>query len=152
MKTLELKLKHVLALALAAVLASTPVLAEKPESKKGGKEQRTEKREKPSKEAKIVHFKDDHRTVVREYYDEQFRSGRCPPGLAKKNNGCLPPGQAKKWQMGQPLSRSVVYHDVPETLVVRFGPPPVGHRYVRVDGDILLIATATRLIVDALQN
>ncbi len=20
----------------------------------------------------------------------------CPPGLAKKNNGCLPPGQAKK--------------------------------------------------------
>jgi hypothetical protein len=22
--------------------------------------------------------------------------GGCPPGLAKKNNGCLPPGQAKK--------------------------------------------------------
>lgn len=29
--------------------------------------------------------------------DNDGRYGRdCPPGLAKKNNGCLPPGQAKK--------------------------------------------------------
>ena len=28
----------------------------------------------------------------------------CPPGLADKNNGCLPPGQVKKqWGYGQPL-------------------------------------------------
>ena len=28
--------------------------------------------------------------------------GGCPPGLAKKNNGCLPPGQAKKiYNVGQ---------------------------------------------------
>lgn len=32
--------------------------------------------------------------------DYQYGNGRnCPPGLAKKNNGCMPPGQAKK--MGQ---------------------------------------------------
>jgi hypothetical protein len=30
----------------------------------------------------------------------------CPPGLAKKNNGCLPPGQAKKI-VGTTLSRSL---------------------------------------------
>ena len=24
-----------------------------------------------------------------------YRGGGCPPGLAKKNNGCLPPGHAK---------------------------------------------------------
>ena len=31
-------------------------------------------------------------------YDDDRDYGRngCPPGLAKKNNGCLPPGQAKK--------------------------------------------------------
>jgi hypothetical protein len=34
--------------------------------------------------------------IVREYYVEQFRSSRCPTGLAKKHNGCMPPGQAKK--------------------------------------------------------
>jgi len=28
----------------------------------------------------------------------------CPPGLAKKNNGCMPPGQAKKWQRGDRIS------------------------------------------------
>lgn len=27
--------------------------------------------------------------------------GGCPPGLAKKHNGCLPPGQAKKLYRGQ---------------------------------------------------
>lgn len=28
--------------------------------------------------------------------DRRFGRNACPPGLAKKNNGCLPPGQAKK--------------------------------------------------------
>lgn len=28
----------------------------------------------------------------------------CPPGLAAKNNGCLPPGQAKKLFVGTPLA------------------------------------------------
>jgi len=28
----------------------------------------------------------------------------CPPGLAAKNNGCLPPGQAKKLFVGAPLA------------------------------------------------
>ena len=27
--------------------------------------------------------------------------GGCPPGLAKKNNGCMPPGQARKLNRGQ---------------------------------------------------
>jgi hypothetical protein len=27
--------------------------------------------------------------------------GGCPPGLAKKDNGCLPPGQARKLEAGQ---------------------------------------------------
>ena len=31
-----------------------------------------------------------------------YGTGGCPPGLAKKNNGCLPPGQAKKlYNVGQ---------------------------------------------------
>jgi len=29
-------------------------------------------------------------------YDRSDRRNGCPPGLAKKNNGCLPPGQARK--------------------------------------------------------
>ena len=36
---------------------------------------------------------DRDRNVVRTYYRTEYDAGRCPPGLAKKNNGCLPPGQ-----------------------------------------------------------
>jgi hypothetical protein len=98
------------------------------------------------------YFSDRHRVVVHEYYGEAFRSGRCPPGLAKKNNGCMPPGQAKKWRVGQPLPRDVVYYQVPQDLIVRLGPAPSGHRYVRVAGDILLITVGAAIVVDALQN
>jgi Ni/Co efflux regulator RcnB len=98
------------------------------------------------------HFEDRHRVAVNDYYGRQFRSGHCPPGLAKKHNGCLPPGQAKKWHTGQHLPREVVYYSVPQSLIVQFGPPPSGHRYVRVGADILLIAIGTRMIVDALSS
>jgi Ni/Co efflux regulator RcnB len=98
------------------------------------------------------HFEDRHRTIVREYYVTEYRTGHCPPGLAKKNNGCMPPGQAKKWRIGQPLPREVVYYEVPQALVVRIGPPPAGHRYVRVAADILLIAIGTGLVIDAIAD
>jgi hypothetical protein len=39
---------------------------------------------------------------------EGYRRGHCPPGLAKKHNGCMPPGQAKKWQIGHQLPREFV--------------------------------------------
>ena len=49
---------------------------------------------------------DRDRSAVRTYYRNEFASGNCPPGLAKKNNGCLPPGQAKKlWTVGQVPAR-----------------------------------------------
>ena len=31
----------------------------------------------------------------------RWANGNCPPGLAKKHNGCLPPGQARKLARGQ---------------------------------------------------
>jgi len=98
------------------------------------------------------HFDDRQRVVVREYYVEQWRNGHCPPGLAKKQNGCMPPGQARKWVVGRPLPREVIYYDVPQTVVVQFGLPPAGHRYVRVAADILLIALGTGMVIDAIQD
>ena len=98
------------------------------------------------------HFRNEQRVVVHEYYGEEFRHGKCPPGLAKKNNGCMPPGQAKKWQVGQPLPPTVTYYPVPEPLIVRLGPPPAGHKYVRVAADILLITVGTAIVVDAIQD
>lgn len=78
--------------------------------------------------------------------------GRCPPGLAKKNNGCMPPGQARQWAVGQPMPHELVYYSLPPAITVQLGVAPAGHRYVRVASDILLIAIGTGLVVDAIQD
>ena len=73
--------------------------------------------------------------------------------LAKKRNGCLPPGQAKKrWRVGRPLPREVIFHDLPPPLVVELGPPPLGYRYARVANDVLLLAIGTGMVVDAITD
>ena len=95
---------------------------------------------------------DRHRAETRDYYREGLRSGHCPPGLAKKRNGCMPPGQAKRWKMGQSLPREVIFHDVEPEIRIRLGAPPAGHRFIRVASDILLIAVGTGMVVDAIQD
>ena len=72
-------------------------------------------------------WRGNDRAVVREYqnvdrsrfadrsYDDGYRGGGsegCPPGLAKKNNGCLPPGQAKKY-LGARLQDNYVNSQLP---------------------------------------
>jgi hypothetical protein len=98
------------------------------------------------------HFSEQNRISIHEYYAGQFRSGHCPPGLAKKGNGCMPPGQAKKWKIGQPLPREVVFHDLPPEVLVYLGPAPSRHRFVRVAQDILLIAAGTGMVVVAIED
>jgi Ni/Co efflux regulator RcnB len=99
-----------------------------------------------------VRFRDDDRRVVREYYSAPPRGGRCPPGLARKENGCMPPGQARRWERGHRLPPDLVYHEVPPELIVRLPPIPVSERYVRVAGDVLLIAAGTGLVLDAIED
>ena len=174
MKPIALKMKYALPLVIGGILAAGPVMADKPAwagAGKGGKDQNMDRRDEQRGEQKNErreadtksrrdgpsaerrgHFDDQHRAAVREYYTEQFRGGRCPPGLAKKHNGCMPPGQAKKWQLGRPLPRDVIYYSVPQPLVVQIGPPPSGYRYVRVASDILMIAIGTGMVVDAIQD
>ena len=96
---------------------------------------------------------DRDRTLVRTYYRNEYAAGRCPPGLAKKNNGCLPPGQARKmWSVGQPLPPQVVYYPIQRELWTQLTPPPYGYEYVQVDDDIVLMLTATRVIATLVGN
>lgn len=98
------------------------------------------------------YFNDSQRHAARAYYEPRFRAGNCPPGLAKKGNGCQPPGQAKRWQRGQPLPRDVVYYPVPASVQVQLGTPPAGYKFVRVATDILLIAVGTSMVIDAIED
>jgi Ni/Co efflux regulator RcnB len=96
-----------------------------------------------------AYFDARHREEVRRYYGEHYggRKG-CPPGLAKKKNGCRPPGQARKWAVGRPLPREVVMYPVPQPVLTYLPPAPVGYRYERVGGDLVLIHVGDRLVVD----
>ncbi|KCZ59581.1 RcnB family protein [Hyphomonas chukchiensis] len=67
----------------------------------------------------------------------------CPPGLAKK--GCIPPGQAKKYDIGGHLPRE--YDRFRDYDRYDLKAPPPGYYYSRVDDDVLLVDEDTRTII-----
>ena len=76
--------------------------------------------------------------------------GGCPPGLAKKNNGCLPPGQAKKlYNVGQryPLGygNAWTYNQIPYDVRNQYNLDPYG-RYYYGDGYLYRVDPTTMLI------
>lgn len=93
------------------------------------------------------------RSAVYSFYRTEYVSGRCPPGLARKDIGCWPPGQAKRlWAIGAPLPPTVVFLPLPAPLLALLTPAPEGYQYVRVDNDILLMALGTRVVADPVGN
>lgn len=107
----------------------------------------------PGGVAGAVVVPDRDRATIQGYYRTQYLAGNCPPGLAKKESGCLPPGQARKlWVIGQPLPAGVVYAPLPGVLLGQLGAPPLGYEYIRVANDILLMAVGTQLIVSAVAD
>jgi len=140
---------------LALVLAGAPpALAEKPDhaDKHGPKQHDRDDDDRGGFSLDVV-FSTAHRDVIRGYQVDRYGRGHCPPGLAKKNNGCLPPGQAKKrYVIGSPLPPGVEILDLPGDLSVRIGVPPRGYRYGLIDGDVVKLAVGTLLVVDAVSG
>ena len=90
-------------------------------------------------------FEDEHEGIG-------YGVGGCPPGLAKKHNGCLPPGQAKKlFNVGQRFSLGYGglspygYNQIPYDLRQQYGLNPYGNYYYgngylyRVDPRTMLV-------------
>lgn len=170
---------RILTLALASLLLAGPSLADKDDrgGKHGNKhaekaEKRAEKayekaekredkeREKSEKRAGKdrdrddirvgQYFNDSQRQAARTYYVQQYGDGRrCPPGLAKKNNGCMPPGQVS-YVVGQPLPRTVTVYQVPQPVIVQLPLAPPGYRYVRIGNDLVLISPQSQVVVDVI--
>lgn len=139
--------------AIGAAFICGPSLAAKPEDAGQGNGKKHKQRERNTSNVTVgSYFDDRQRTDARAYYGQQNARGRCPPGLAKKNNGCMPPGQAKKWALGRPLPGSVILYPVPREVVIRIGVPPPAYQYVRVVNDILLIAIGSRMVIDAIED
>lgn len=79
----------------------------------------------------------------------------CPPGLAKKHNGCLPPGQAKKlyrgdrWQNG--YGNFYTYQRIPYDLRRRYDLSP-RYRYYYDNGTIYVVNPRTMLITQIINS
>jgi len=81
--------------------------------------------------------------------------GGCPPGLAKKHNGCLPPGQAKKlYNVGQRFPRGYGtawgYNQIPYDVRRQNGLSPYGNYYYG-DGYLYRVNPKTMLIQQVVQ-
>ena len=141
-----------LVLVLALALPASG-LADKPEGKGKGRSKGHKESEEGGTGARGSGFAGDQREAARAYFAQSYGRGHCPPGLAKKHNGCLPPGQAKKrYALGRPLPSGVVLQEVPAALSVRIGVAPAGYRYAIVDGDLVKLVVGTALVVDAIEG
>ncbi len=76
----------------------------------------------------------------------------CPPGLAAKNNGCLPPGQAKKlYTVGEILPEGVPYELITDLAYYGLDRPDGEWLYYLVDGDVLRIADDVFTVLEAFE-
>ena len=165
MARLKTSVTSMLVIITVAMITAGSAIADKPSWAGGGKQEKHKQKEQHGNSGDKSHhdkktadfngdkyFIDQHRMLIRDYYDNEFQSGHCPKGLAKKHNGCMPPGQAKKWAIGRPLPRDVVYYNLPSAILSNIGSPPPGYRYVRVASDILMINSGTRMVMDAIND
>jgi len=160
---------RLIALTITSLFLAGPALAKGNDDGQGNnkdKNKNTEKYEKQNqkqaqkaakRERKEIeqgtYFNDQQRTYVREYYTTTYGPGKkCPPGLAKKGNGCMPPGQVRTWVVGQPIPRNVTVYSVPQPVILQLPPAPYGYRYSRIGGDIVLVQQQNNLIVDIIQG
>lgn len=88
----------------------------------------------PRQPVVVIHPRD--RVAIRDYYATRpvvYYRDRTPA-----------------YHIGYRLPHYVPYQRISPRLLGRLQPVPVGYEYVRVDNDVLLINSASRLILDAL--
>lgn len=132
--------------ALLAAVASAPVLAkgnDKHDDRHGHVQKHEGKHHKHA--GKHGRGNDDRYHAYSGYH-----GAGCPPGLAKKGNGCMPPGQAKKVAVGYPLPAGAVY-TIPRHVRADLPPPPPGYRYAVVHNQVVLVSR-DHLVVDIIRS
>lgn len=100
-----------------------------------------------------LYIGEKYRVALRAAWRQAYGDGRqCPPGLGKTGAGCAAAALATPWAIGDPLPAGAHPHPVPAPLRNHLPQAPEGHRYVLVAGDLLLVATGSGMVVDAVQG
>lgn len=74
------------------------------------------------------------------------------PHARRSHSKGLPPGILKNLRRGKPLPPGIAMHRLPAGLAARLPPPPRGCVRVVVDGRVLLVDIATRMIHDVMMD
>ena len=95
-------------------------------------------------------FSDEEARIIASWYREHGSESRSR-GKGKKPGG-LPPGIAKNLARGKALPPGIAKQNLPDGLIAALPGPPAGYERVVVDGKILLVEVATRVIHDILSD
>ena len=82
-----------------------------------------------------AYFGDRHRAAVRKYYTEH-------PA----------PAASAGWKIGEPMPRGAAVAEVPRGLLASLPKLPPGHRYVQLGGEVVLVASGSRMVVDGISR
>lgn len=146
--------KHTLVAALVATLAVAPAFAGNGKGHGGGHGKHAVTQQHGGKHAgKAAKRVDRDRTYQHGYaYSNAHTMGAgpaCPPGLAKKNNGCMPPGQAKKL-LGERVPSGAIY-TIPPNVLSTLPPAPAGYRYAIVGNQVVMVSSGN-IVVDIIRT
>jgi Ni/Co efflux regulator RcnB len=61
-------------------------------------------------------------------------------------------GQVAQWKVGEPIPPKSVLTGEPDDLRAALSALPAGHQYVEVDGDVVLVAVQSRVVVDGISR
>ncbi|WP_118856368.1 hypothetical protein [Sphingomonas mesophila] len=143
--------KLLLAAGAAALAVAAPAAAEPGKHKGHGAKA---KHGQVSHKGKINHPRELSAQTRRAIYEAHLGANywgnrNCPPGLLKKNNGCLPPGIAKqtynigdRWNGNYGLWQ---YNQVPQDWRTQYNLDPYNRYYYR-DGYLYSVDPRTRLV------
>jgi Ni/Co efflux regulator RcnB len=94
-----------------------------------------------------VVFSDDEISIIATWYRDHDTASQKRD--SKKQKG-LPPGIAKNLGRGKPLPPGIAKKYLPDGLRHALPPPPKGYERIIIDGKVLLVEIATRVIHDIL--
>jgi hypothetical protein len=132
----------------ARAAAAVPANAPSPRAAKQAVDDRVDARSRPASEVgkgsrlatkpldEGAYIGSKHQALVRQYYASQPASTR----------------KAAKWKIGEPLPRKAVLAEVPDDLRARLPAVPPGHRYAQLDGEVVLLAVQSRMVVDGVSR
>ena len=90
--------------------------------------------------------------IIGSWYKSHGSSHGSSHGKGKKKSKGLPPGIAKNLARGKPLPPGIAKQYLPNSLRDVLPPPPKGYERIIVDGKILLVEIATRVVHDILSD